>query len=133
MTPEAMDSVFQALAHADRRRILDLVRAAPGQSVGDVCGHFSTSRIAVMKHLRLLEEAGLLNTEKVGRVRRLYVNAVPIQMIHDRWVNGYVQFWAERMLDIKYAVEGATGATTESPPESSKRRKKGKRHDERHD
>ena len=67
--------------------------------------HFETSRIAVMKHLRLLEEAGLLTSEKSGRTRKLYVNAVPIQMIHDRCVGGYVRFWAEKTLDIKYRVE----------------------------
>lgn len=139
MLSEAMDSVFQAMAHADRRRILDVVRATPGCSVNDVSGHFSTSRIAVMKHLRLLEEAGLLTSEKVGRTRRLYVNPVPIQMIYDRWVSGYVQFWAEKVLDIKYAVEGAppeskgeagTSATKQGEA-SVTRRSKGKSHGKR--
>lgn len=129
MTVEAMDSVFQALAHADRRRILDLVRATPGCSVNDVSKRFTTSRIAVMKHLRLLEEAGLITSEKVGRTRQLFVNAVPIQMIYDRWVSEYVQFWTERMLDVKYAVEkgeseGATGGADHSGGRR-KRTKKG--------
>lgn len=107
MTPESMDSVFQALSHVDRRRILDLVKASPGSSVGDVCARFTVSRIAVLKHLRVLEGAGLIVSEKAGRTRRLFVNPVPIQVIHDRWVSGFVGFWAEKALDIKYRVESA--------------------------
>ncbi len=128
MTPKAMDAVFQALAHADRRRLLDIVRASPGCSVNDASRHFSTSRIAVHKHLRLLEEAGLLTSEKVGRTRRLYVNPVPIQMIHDRWVSGYVQFWAEQMLDTKYAVESPGNAAPDSASLHAPPPKKGKQH-----
>ena len=57
MKPESMDAVFQALASAHRRKILDLVKEMPGCSVNDVCKYFSMSRIAVMKHLRVLETA----------------------------------------------------------------------------
>lgn len=100
-----MDSVFQALAHEHRRLILDIVRDQPGCSVNEVCGHFDTSRIAVMKHLRVLEDADLIWSEKQGRTRHLFFNAVPIQMIYDRWTTKYSQFWASRLADIKYRVE----------------------------
>jgi len=100
-----MDRVFAALASASRRRMLDLVKDRPGCSLREISESFDMSRIAVMKHLRVLEEAGLLITEKVGRTRRHYFNAVPIQMIHDRWTSKYGALWATRMTEIKYRVE----------------------------
>ena len=105
MTPDSMDAVFQALAHEKRRAILDIVRDRPGVSVGEVCKHFDVTRIAVMQHMKILEEADLLIADKRGRVRHLYVNAAPIQMIQDRWTNAYSAMWAGRALDIKYAAE----------------------------
>ncbi|MFG0284552.1 MAG: ArsR/SmtB family transcription factor, partial [Phycisphaerales bacterium JB039] len=101
MTPESMDSIFQALGHAARRRMLDIVKASPGCSVNDVADHFQISRIAVMKHLRVLEEAGLLRSEKQGRTRRLYFNAAPIQMIYDRWTTEFSRYRASRLTRIK--------------------------------
>lgn len=103
-----MDAVFRALASEPRRRILDIVKNRPGCNVNDVCESFDMSRIAVMKHLRLLEEAELILSEKVGRERRMYHNAVPIQMIYDRWTTEYSALWAERMTGIKYRVESKT-------------------------
>lgn len=100
-----MDAVFQALAHPSRRRILDIVKNQPGASVNDVCEHFEVSRIAVMKHLRILEQAGLLISEKHGRTRKLYHNIVPIQMIYDRWTTEYSYLWAPHLTQIKYRVE----------------------------
>jgi DNA-binding transcriptional ArsR family regulator len=109
MSPESMDKVFQALASATRREILDIVQAAPGCNVVDVCRHFDVSRIAVMKHLRVLETAGLVLSEKEGRARRLYFNAVPIQQIHARWTTEYSAEWAGRLTDFKRAVEAKLG------------------------
>jgi len=100
-----MDRVFKALGSASRRRILDIVRARPGCSVNDVCGAFETSRIAVMKHLKVLDRAGLLHSRKAGRTRELYVNVVPIQMIYDRWTTEYSALWASGLTAVKYAVE----------------------------
>lgn len=111
MEPEPLDHVFQALAHPVRRRIMDIVKADPGCSVNDVAAAFEMSRIGVMKHLRKLEEAGLIHSEKSGRVRRLYFNVVPIQLVYDRWTHEYSAWWAGRLADIKYAVE--TGPDTE--------------------
>ena len=66
---------------------------------------FEMSRIAVMKHLKILEEADLIHSEEEGRTRKLYFNAVPIQMIHDRWTSEYSALWASRMTRVKYQVE----------------------------
>jgi DNA-binding transcriptional ArsR family regulator len=121
--PEALDAVFHALAHPARRQLLDLVRAAPGCNVNDVCRPFALSRIAVMKHLRVLEEAGLLISRKSGRSRELYFNVVPIQQIYERWTSEYGALWARRLLDLKQRVEGQrptseanVGANSEEAP-----------------
>lgn len=105
MKPESMDALFAALANQHRRRILDLVKESPGCSVGDVSAHFDISRIGVLKHLRVLEDSGLLVSRKRGRTRELYINAVPIQMIHDRWTSEYSALWAERLTNLKYRIE----------------------------
>lgn len=102
-----MDTVFHALASGTRRDILDIVKAEPGCSVVRVCRHFDVSRIAVMKHLNVLEDAGLVVSEKEGRVRHLYFNAAPIQMIYERWTTAYSAEWAGRLTAFKRAVEAA--------------------------
>jgi len=106
ITNDDMDLVFHALAHQTRRRILDLVRDTPGQSVGELANAFDVSRIAIMNHLKVLQEAGLLVSQKDGRTRRLYLNAMPIQAIHERWIDAYSGFWADRLSFIKHAAEG---------------------------
>ncbi len=105
MKPESMDKVFQALASRVRRAMLDIVRDDPGCSVADVCRHFDVSRIAVMKHLNVLERAGLLISEKKGRQRCLYFNTVPIQLIHERWTTEYSALWAGKLTALKYELE----------------------------
>ena len=105
MKPESMDIVFQALASAPRRRILDIVREKPGCNVSEVCRYFDVSRIAVMKHLAVLETAGLLISEKQGRTRRLYFNAAPIQIIYERWTTEFSGMWAGRLTEFKRQVE----------------------------
>jgi DNA-binding transcriptional ArsR family regulator len=106
VSPGDLDIVFHALAHRDRRQILDVVRESPGCCVYDVAQRFATSRIAVMKHLRVLETAGLIHSEKVGRERRMYFNAVPIQLIYEAWTTDYSRELAAGMVRIKLAVEG---------------------------
>lgn len=108
MKPESMDSVFQALASSTRREILDIVRNEPGCSVTSVCRHFDVSRIAVMKHLTVLERANLLMSEKSGRTRSLYFNTVPIQMIYERWSSEFSALWAGNMTAFKYRLEAAS-------------------------
>lgn len=101
-----MDAVFAALAHPGRRRMLDLLVATPGLSVKALASHFDTSRIATLKHLRVLAAAGLVLSEREGRTRRLFFNSVPIQLIHERWSTSYGSFWAQRMTEVRASVEG---------------------------
>jgi len=105
MKPESMDAVFGALANESRRKILDIVKSMPGCSVNDVCKYFDTSRIAVMKHLRVLEDCELLLSEKNGRTREYFFNPVPIPLIYDRWTTEYSSFWSSKMTDIKFKAE----------------------------
>ncbi len=106
-----MDAVFSALAHETRRRILDVLKARPGAGVGEIAAEFDVSRIAVMKHLAVLEDANLIVSRKDGRTRRLWFNAAPIQMIYDRWTSDYSAYWAGELTRLKYLSEArAQGA-----------------------
>ena len=107
-----MDSIFQALAHVTRRTMLDHVRNKPGLTVGELAQKFDVSRIAVMNHLAVLEKANLVISEKDGRSRRLYLNAMPIQDIHERWTDSYSAHWADRVNIIKHAAEAVARKTT---------------------
>ncbi len=107
ITNNDMDQVFHALAHKTRREILDLLRSEPGQPVGKLAVQFDVSRIAVMNHLTVLESAGLVVSEKDGRTRRLYLNVVPLQLIHERWTDEFSGHWASKLTTIKYAAERA--------------------------
>ena len=106
MDTTQLDLVLSAMAHPSRRRMLDLVTAMPGMSVKAVASHFDVSRIAVLKQVRLLEAAGLITSQKRGRVRHLFFNPIPIQQIYDRWTTQYAGFWAGRMADLKTRIEG---------------------------
>ena len=100
-----MDDIFQALAHKYRRQILDIVKENPGLSVNEICSHFDVSRVAVMKHLKILSEAGLLVVEKQGKEKHHYFNVIPIQMIYQRWTDQYSRFWASKLVDFKQQLE----------------------------
>jgi DNA-binding transcriptional ArsR family regulator len=119
MLPDDLDAVFAALAHRDRRRILDLVRNNPGCRVEDLCPHFTTSRVAILKHLKVISRADLIVSHKVGRERRLYFNVVPIQIIYDRWATEFSALWAGPIAQLKYRVE-----TNEQVQASKKTRSK---------
>ncbi len=100
-----MSDVFAALAHETRRRILDALKELPGAGVGEIAARFDVSRIAIMKHLAVLEDANLIVSQKDGRTRRLWFNAAPIQMIHDRWTSEYSAYWAGELTRLKYFAE----------------------------
>ena len=100
-----MDEVFRALANPDRRLILDLLKEWPGMNVNELSEHFEFSRFALMKHLRSLQEAGLVVSRREGVSRRLYLNAVPIQTVYDRWISQYSSFWAPRLTRMKRTLE----------------------------
>jgi DNA-binding transcriptional ArsR family regulator len=110
-----MTAVFHALAHEHRRKILDILKGHPGIAVGELAAEFDVTRIAVMNHITVLERAGLIVSEQDGRTRRLYLNSVPIQMIHDRWSNEYSAHWARRVTDIKAIAEAAAKARKGKP------------------
>jgi DNA-binding transcriptional ArsR family regulator len=108
MTEAELDTVFLALASSVRRHILDVVAATPGCTVSEITAHFDMSRVGVLKHINVLEGAGLLLSDKFGRERLLQFNPVPLQLIHERWSETYRDFWANRLTRLKYAVEGAS-------------------------
>jgi len=110
-TQDDMTAIFHALAHESRRKIMDVLKARPGIGVGELAQEFDVTRIAVMNHLAVLEDAGIVISEKDGRTRRLYLNATPIQMINDRWLDDFTGHWAKKLTNIKYAAEAAHAKT----------------------
>ena len=122
---DALDTVFFALASEPRRRILDVLKQAPGSNVNRVCEAFDgeLGRFAVMKHLATLEAAGLVIAERRGRDKLLWFNPAPIQWIHERWTTEFSAYWAARLTRLKYSAEGA-----EVTPLHVKPRPQGRRH-----
>jgi DNA-binding transcriptional ArsR family regulator len=83
------DSTFKALADPTRRLLLDLLFLEDGRTLRDLECEVAMTRFGVMKHLKVLEEAGLVVTKRSGREKRHYLNPVPIRAIHDRWINKF--------------------------------------------
>jgi uncharacterized protein YndB with AHSA1/START domain len=102
----AVDEVFRALADPTRRRLLDELFREDGQSLRALEGRFEMSRFGVMKHLKQLEEAGLVVTRREGREKRHFLNPVPIRLVHDRWVSKYAEPWVAGLSDLKTRLEG---------------------------
>jgi uncharacterized protein YndB with AHSA1/START domain len=100
-----MDEVFRALADPTRRALLDELFREDGQSLRSLQGRFSMTRFGVMKHLRLLEEAGLVVTRRRGREKHHFLNPVPIRLIHDRWVSKYAEPWVSALTGLKSELE----------------------------
>ena len=108
MTPDALDAVFFALASEPRRRVLDVLKAEPGCNLVRVCEFLpEIGRFAVMKHLGVLERAGLVISQRQGRERRLWFDATPIQLVYERWTTEFSAYWAARLTRLKYSAEGA--------------------------
>lgn len=99
------DEVFRALADPTRRALLDALFDQDGQTLGELEARFEMTRFGVMKHLRILERAGLVVTRKEGRHKRHHLNPVPIRAVHDRWVSKYSQPWAAGLLGLKQELE----------------------------
>jgi DNA-binding transcriptional ArsR family regulator len=97
------DTVFRALADPTRRRILGLLRGGR-RTVGELAGHFRTSRPAISKHLRVLRAAGLVVSRRDGTARICQLNAGPLRTV-DAWLQGYQAFWGERLRNLKQYVE----------------------------
>ena len=106
MSESMSESVFRALADTGRRALLDSLFVTDGQRLNELCAVLpDLTRFGVMKHLAVLESAGLVATEKVGRDKHHYLNPVPIQEIHDRWMSKYAQPFSRAMLGLKHELE----------------------------
>jgi uncharacterized protein YndB with AHSA1/START domain/biotin operon repressor len=103
-----MDDVFRALADPTRRSLLDELFKQDGQSLSALEERLPMTRFGVMKHLKLLEEAGLVVTRRRGREKLHFLNAVPIRLVHDRWVSKYTEPWVATLSDLKRRLEDKT-------------------------
>ena len=100
-----VETVFRALADPTRRALLDALFERDGQTLLALTAPHDMTRIAVAKHLRLLEEAGLVVSRRRGREKMHYLNTVPIRLIHDRWVSKYTEKWAAGLAGLKTELE----------------------------
>jgi len=100
------DRVFKALADPTRRFLLDLLFARDGRTLSELESQLEMTRYGVMKHLRVLEEAGLVVSRKSGREKLHFLNPVPIRQIHDRWIDKYTERHAAALVDLKNELEG---------------------------
>jgi DNA-binding transcriptional ArsR family regulator len=97
--------VFKALADKTRRFLLDLLFEREGRTLTELESQVDMTRIGVMKHLRLLEEAGLVVTRRSGREKLHFLNPVPIRLIHDRWIDKYTEHHASALVNLKTNLE----------------------------
>jgi uncharacterized protein YndB with AHSA1/START domain len=102
---EELAPVFRALADPSRRRLLDELYRQDGQTLHALESHLPMTRFGVMKHLKVLEEAGLVVTRRRGREKLHFLNAVPIRLVHDRWVSKYAEPWVAGLSDLKNELE----------------------------
>jgi uncharacterized protein YndB with AHSA1/START domain/DNA-binding transcriptional ArsR family regulator len=100
-----MDDVFRALADPTRRSLLDELFKNDGQTLSALGERLPMTRFGVMKHLKILEEAGLVVARRRGREKLHFLNAIPIRLIHDRWIGKYTEPWVAALSDLKYKLE----------------------------
>jgi uncharacterized protein YndB with AHSA1/START domain len=100
-----MDDVFKALADGTRRSLLDELFKEDGQTLSMLEARLPMTRFGVMKHLKVLEEAGLVVTKRRGREKLHFLNVVPIRLIHDRWVSKYAEPWVATLSGLKRELE----------------------------
>jgi uncharacterized protein YndB with AHSA1/START domain len=100
-----MDEVFRALADPTRRSLLDELFEQDGQTLSALEERLPMTRFGVMKHLRVLEQAGLVTTKRRGREKLHFLNPVPIRLVHDRWVSKYAEPWAAALSGLKKSIE----------------------------
>jgi uncharacterized protein YndB with AHSA1/START domain len=103
-----MDDVFKALADPTRRSLLDELFKEDGQTLTALEERLPMTRFGVMKHLKVLEDAGLVVTKKRGREKLHFLNVVPIRLVHDRWVSKYAEPWAATLTGLKRDLEDRT-------------------------
>lgn len=102
------DLVFKALSDPTRRFLLDLLHARDGRTLSQLEAEVAMTRFGVMKHLKLLEEAGLVVTRRSGREKLHYLNPVPIRLIHDRWIGKYAERPLSALTNLKADLESDT-------------------------
>ena len=100
-----MDEVFKALADATRRSLLDALFTQDGQTLSALEAGVPMTRFGVMKHLKVLEQAGLVVTRRRGREKLHFLNPVPIRLVHDRWVSKYAEPWVTALSELKTTLE----------------------------
>jgi DNA-binding transcriptional ArsR family regulator len=101
-----VDKVFRALADPSRRRLLDLLHASNGQTLGELCEHLDMTRQAVTQHLALLEAANLVAVVWRGREKRHFLNPVPLQEVYERWIGKFERHRLSALRDLKKNLEG---------------------------
>ena len=99
------DLVFKALADPTRRLLLDRLFERDGRTLSELESEVAMTRFGVMKHLRLLEDAGLVVTRRSGREKLHFLNPVPIRLIHDRWIDKYAERHVTALADLKTELE----------------------------
>ncbi len=102
------DRVFKALADPTRRFLLDLLFTRDGRTLTELESGLEMTRFGVMKHLRVLEDAGIVVTRRAGREKLHFLNTVPIRLIHDRWIDKYTERQVAVLADLKTQLEGTT-------------------------
>ena len=102
---DRVDRVFKALADPTRRELLDALFCEDGQTLVSLTARFDMTRIAVAKHLGILENAGLVVTKRRGREKLHFLNVVPIRMLHDRWIDKYSERWATELIGLRDQLE----------------------------
>lgn len=107
------DRVFKALADPTRRFLLDMLYTRDGRTLTELESELDMTRFGVMKHLRILEDAGLITTRREGREKRHFLNPVPIRLIHDRWIDKYTERRVSALIDLKHALESSSSSTSE--------------------
>lgn len=99
------DALFKALADPSRRKLLDVLRENYGSTLAELCAHLVMTRQGVTQHLNVLEAAGLVATEREGRVKRHYLNPVPLQEIYERWIAKFEKPRLLALSDLKQRLE----------------------------
>jgi DNA-binding transcriptional ArsR family regulator len=99
------DRVFKALADSTRRHLLDRLFDREGLTLTELESELEMTRFGVMKHLRVLEEAGLVVHRRAGREKLHYLNPVPIRLIHDRWIDKYTERQVSALTELKEELE----------------------------
>src|ERR1700689_5560735 len=107
------DAVFRALADPTRRSLLDELFARDGQPLTALEQRLTMTRFGVMKHLKVLEQAGLVVTKKRGREKLHFLNPVPIRLVHDRWVSKYAEPWVSALSGLETRLEEDDSMATE--------------------